>query len=144
MPGEVALFCIGCKDTHDLSLLEAERIVYALQAAEHDAAITATRLDPAGRYRSPREPDTFDCLQDTLRGSFDIELYAEHVEQQLLRCRDKAGPRVGDEDLCWHCGDLIRYVRTVEGSTALERWVHDDPPALYGCRRSEPDPERQP
>jgi hypothetical protein len=134
MTDELSLFCIACKDTHDLTLLSVERIVYALQAAEHDAEIDR---GPANELYE-REPDAFDCLLTTLGGSHELELYAEHVDQQLLRRRDKAGARAGDEDICRHCGDLIGH-----GGGG---WGHLDLDALakVPAHRPEPDPERQP
>jgi hypothetical protein len=131
------IYCYACKQTHELTVAELERLLYTLQAAEQTAG-----MDPA----DGRDIDSWDCLRDTwLCLSHDVEGYAEHLEQAVGLRRDLAGARPGDEDLC-ACGELIQFVELAAAGprTTIRRWEHIDPAAWELCRTAGPDDGRQP
>lgn len=138
---QVPLFCLHDGQVHHFTPGEVERLVYCLQGVEYDAVMDRQRA--VGDATPPaRQLDEFDCLQNVLAWSHELEMYAEHVEHQVLRRRDRAGPRPGDTDSCRHCGDLIAYLPIVDG--AIPAWRHDTAAGIVKPCIPEPDPDRSP
>lgn len=129
-------YCYACRESHEIAVVDRERLIYVLQAGELD---TALRM---GAIEGPvREPDTFDCLLTWLELAGDSEGYAEHVEQAVACRRALAGVRPGDRDLC-RCGELIHFVELpTHGRSPIRRWEHTDATAWVKCRDAKPDEE---
>ena len=78
------LYCLPCKEVHELTTGEVERAVYALQALAADAAVEAAR---------PGVPeDHTPCILDARESSWDPKAYIEWVDAavEMRRSRQKA------------------------------------------------------
>lgn len=73
------LFCSSCREIHKYTPTDIERLIYALQLAEYDAAISQ-------EDKSRNWLDLL-CLDNVLSLAHDSEGYAEVINESLLPSR---------------------------------------------------------